>query len=220
MRFGKNWILQFWRQWGASFLIAVLIATSFKSAIADWNDIPTGSMEPTILIGDRIYVNKLAFDLKIPYTTRHLAQWNDPERGEIVVFFSPADNKRLVKRVIGLPGDTVAMRDNRLILNRKAVCYSGMERTSPGRCVTFIENLDGRNHRVRFDPSKPARRNFGPVVIPAGHYFLMGDYRDNSFDSRYFGPVHRDRIVGAASLVVFSRDLRGTRWNRIFRPLK
>ena len=88
-----------WRGWGFSIMIALLIATSFKSAIADWNDIPSGSMEPTILVGDRILVNKLAYDLKVPYTTRHLVRWSDPKRGDIVIFFSPEDGKRLVKRV-------------------------------------------------------------------------------------------------------------------------
>ena len=92
----KQWkkrLLLFYRGWGFSLIIAILIATSFKSAIADWNDIPSGSMKPTILIGDRIFVNKLAYDLKLPYTTWHLAQWADPECGDIVVFSSPNDGK-------------------------------------------------------------------------------------------------------------------------------
>ena len=106
-----------WKGWGCSVLIALLLATSFKSAIADWNVVPTGSMQPSILEGDRIFVNKLAFDLKVPYTTWHIAEWGSPVRGDIVVFYSPVDGQRLVKRVVGLPGDTIAMRNNRLVIN-------------------------------------------------------------------------------------------------------
>jgi signal peptidase I len=87
------------------------------SAIADWNDVPTGSMNPTILAGDRIFVNKLAYDLRISFTTWRLAHWDNPRRGEIVVFFSPVDGTRLVKRVIGVPGDVIAMNGNRLYIN-------------------------------------------------------------------------------------------------------
>ena len=80
------------------FVFVILIVLSFRSSIADWNDVPTGSMKPTILEGDRIFVNKLAYDLKVPFTTWHLAQWGDPRRGEVIVFYSPADGVRLVKR--------------------------------------------------------------------------------------------------------------------------
>src|SRR5580692_12543008 len=88
-------------------LIMLLVLFVLRSAVADWNDVPTGSMKPTIMEGDRVFVNKLAYDLKVPFTTWHLAEWGNPKRGDIVVFFSPKDGMRLVKRVIGLPGDTV-----------------------------------------------------------------------------------------------------------------
>ena len=100
----------FFRGWGLSLIVAVLITTSFKSAIADWNDIPSGSMLPTILIGDRVFVNKLAYDLKIPYTTLQVVKWSEPKRGDIVVFFSPVNGKRLIKRVVGLPGGNKVQR--------------------------------------------------------------------------------------------------------------
>ena len=92
----NNWkkkLKMFVKGWGYSIFVALVIATSFKSAIADWNIVPTGSMKPTILEGDRIFVNKLAYDMKIPYTTFHIAKWSDPQRGEIVVFYSPSDGK-------------------------------------------------------------------------------------------------------------------------------
>ena len=85
--------------------LMVLVLMAVRSAIADWNDVPSGSMNPTIVQGDRVFVNKLAYDLKVPFTTWHIAQWGNPKRGDIIVFFSPVDGTRLVKRVVGLPGD-------------------------------------------------------------------------------------------------------------------
>ena len=93
----------YWREL-KSLVLIVVILTAVRSAIADWNDVPSGSMNPTIVEGDRVFVNKVAYDLKIPFTTWHLAEWSNPKRGDIVVFFSPVDGTRLVKRVIGLPG--------------------------------------------------------------------------------------------------------------------
>src|SRR3954454_19378491 len=90
-----------------AFLTLVLFAA--RSSIADWNDVPSGSMNPTILEGDRIFVNKLAYDLKVPYTTWHVAEWGGPQRGDVVVFYAPTDGTRMVKRVIGLPGDTISL---------------------------------------------------------------------------------------------------------------
>src|SRR5947209_242579 len=100
-----------WRQVRAFVFIFVILA-ALRSAVADWNDVPSGSMIPTILEGDRIFVNKLAYDLKVPFTTVHLATWDNPSRGDIVVFFSPDEGTRLVKRVIALPGDTIELRQN------------------------------------------------------------------------------------------------------------
>src|SRR5271169_6582823 len=105
------------------FLILALVMFSLRSSLADWSDVPTGSMKPTILEGDRVFVNKLAYDLKVPFTTRHIAEWSNPQRGDIVVFFSPRDGQRLVKRVVGLPGDTIELRNNGLVLNGKPVEY-------------------------------------------------------------------------------------------------
>ena len=94
---------RWWQQEIRPLLILALILFSIRSSLADWNDVPSGSMQPTILVGDRIFVNKLAYDLKVPFTTWHLAQWSNPQRGDIVVFYSPQDGTRLVKRVVGLP---------------------------------------------------------------------------------------------------------------------
>jgi signal peptidase I len=120
----KKTLSRWWTEWLRSVLLIVLVITSFRSAVADWNDVPTGSMKPTIFEGDRIVVNKLAYDLKIPFTTVRIVSWAKPSRGEIVVLYSPVDGKRLVKRVVGMPGDTVSMIDDRLIVNDQAVVYA------------------------------------------------------------------------------------------------
>src|SRR5512146_1868347 len=101
---------QYWRTQIRPLLIVALIVFSIRSSLADWNDVPSGSMRPTILEGDRVFVDNLAYDLKFPFTRWHIAEWSDPQRGDIVVFFSPHDGKRLVKRVVGLPGDVVELR--------------------------------------------------------------------------------------------------------------
>jgi len=215
----------YWKGWGCSIFIALIIATSFKSAIADWNIVPTGSMKPTIVEGDRVFVNKLAYDLKIPYTTWRIADWREPQRGEIVVFYSPADNKRLVKRVVGLPGDTIAMLKNILFINGRYLKYEPINDQSNDKASgqsCFMENLTGREHPVMISPYHSPVRSFGPVIVPEGRYFMMGDNRDNSADSRYFGFVDRNRIVGQATAVVASLDINNNyrpRWERFFTKL-
>lgn len=227
----KERLILFWKGWGWSLVVAILIATSFRSAIADWNDVPTGSMIPTIWEGDRIFVNKLAYDLKVPYTTWHLAKWDDPKRGDIVVFFSPADGKRLVKRVVGIPGDEIAMLKNQLIINRKPVQYKPiaeevLEELVPEieekSALFFNEYLTDDTHPVMFSRSRPYAHTFDPITVPEDQYFMMGDNRDNSADSRFFGFVERQRIVGQATRIVLSLDYEHyylPRWDRFFHPL-
>lgn len=227
-----NWMKHlkiFWKGWGYSILVALILVTSFKSAVADWNIVPTGSMKPSILEGDRIFVNKLAYDLKIPYTTLHIAEWGDPQRGDIVVFYSPADGRRLVKRVIGIPGDYIAMRNNQLIINGEKIKYEPinyLKKNDPSLRLdanqySFIENLCGTRHPVMITRQLPSFRSFGPVTIPKDQYFMMGDNRDNSADSRYSGFVDRSRIVGQGTTIVISLDINNRyypRWER-FLPI-
>jgi signal peptidase I len=229
----KTWkrnLLLIWKGWGYSIVIAVIIATSFKSAIADWNVVPTGSMKPTIVEGDRIFINKLAYDLKIPYTTWHIAQWRNPQRGDIVVFYSPKDHKRLVKRVIGLPGDTIAMYNDHLKINGRFLSYGAVDHQQQAvstedalQRICFKENLTGKPHPVMISPYRPALRSFGPTRVPEGKYFMMGDNRDNSADSRFFGFVDRDQVVGRALGIVISLDINhyyNPRWERFFTALQ
>jgi signal peptidase I len=226
----KDRAKKFWRETGP-LLLTVLILTAVRSAIADWNDVPSGSMNPTIVEGDRVFVNKLAYDLKVPFTTRHIAQWSNPKRGDIVVFFSPVDGIRLVKRVIGLPGDSIQLVDDRLFINGVAAIYERLP-NSAGRDVPatrfgprfFVEESVSKSpdHAVTILPRVPAKRSFGPVVVSAGQYFMMGDNRDDSYDSRYWGTVDRNRIVGRATMVMMSLDHKNyflPRWHRFFTDL-
>src|SRR6516164_1968236 len=116
-------IRRWWQRDIRPFLLIALIVCSIRSSLADWNDVPTGSMKPTIIEGDRVFVNKLAYDLKVPFTTWHMAQWSNPRRGDIVVFFSPYDGKRLVKRVVGLPGDRIELIKDQLFVNGRPAKY-------------------------------------------------------------------------------------------------
>jgi len=224
--------MTWWKQLRGIVFIIVLFA-AFRSAIADWNDVPTGSMIPTILEGDRIFVNKLAYDLKIPFTTLHLATWSNPRRGEVIVLFSPADGQRLVKRVIAVPGDTIELRRNMLYLNGTPSTYGPLDQKDISQLDqnhqqghTFASESEPdavRSHAVMGTPSLSALRSFGPFTVPDGKYFVMGDNRDNSFDSRYFGFVDRSQIVGRAVGVVASVDLDhhwSPRWGRFLQPLK
>lgn len=222
--------LRLWKKEIKPLLILALVIFAVRSSLADWNDVPTGSMKPTILEGDRIFVNKLAYDLKVPFTTRHIAQWSNPQRGDIVVLFSPHDETRLVKRVVGLPGDVIELRNDHLFINGAAIDYgplntevsSQLTEQEQRQSQFAAERLPERSHAVMAVPDLPAKRNYGPITVPQGQYFLMGDNRDNSFDSRYFGTVERRRIVGRASAVAFSLDknnFRVPRWNRFFKSL-
>jgi signal peptidase I len=195
------------------FVLMILIVSSLRSALADWNDVPTGSMKPTIQEGDRVVVNKLAYDLKIPFTTFAVLKWDDPKRGDIVVLFSPVDGTRLVKRVVAIPGDKVEMRDNQLFVNGRMAKQSPIAIVSSddyGPAYVAEEDLYGHNHKLMLTPEIPAVRSFGPVEVPAGNYFVLGDNRDNSNDSRFIGYIERRRIVGRAVAVAFSLDRK--RW--------
>jgi signal peptidase I len=207
------------------FMLMLLVVSSLRSALADWNDVPTGSMKPTIEEGDRVVVNKLAYDLKVPFTTIELFKWSDPQRGDIVVLFSPVDGTRLVKRVVAVPGDRIEMRDNQLLVNGQAAMVKAIgpeDDREQGSSLVFEETLVGRTHRVMFTPQMPAVRSFGPLTVPASRYFVMGDNRDNSNDSRFIGLIDRQRIVGKATAVAFSFDRArhfAPRFDRFFKPI-
>jgi signal peptidase I, bacterial type len=219
-----------WKEWMKPLFVVLIITSAFRSAVADWYDVPTGSMKPTIIEGDRIFVNKLAYDLKFPFTSLQLAHWDDPRRGDIVVFYSPYDGKRLVKRVVGLPDDRIELVNNYVYANGKIATHEPLsadiiDQLSPvdrEHSQFAEEKLTDKEHPVMLSPMRPSLRSFGPVRVPQGQYFVMGDNRDNSFDSRWFGFVERGRIVGRALTVVASLNPDRhylPRWHRFLTPL-
>jgi signal peptidase I len=201
-----------------SLVLILAVMLPVRSSIADWCDVPTGSMEPTILVGDRIFVNRLAYGLRVPFTHAWLVRWDSPDRGEVVIFASPTDGTRLVKRIIGLPGDTIELKNNALAINGTPVNYGTLDQDTIDQIDTLrqpalrfaAEQLGAHNHAVMATPAIPAQRAFDPITVPAGCYFVMGDNRDNSRDSRSFGFVPEDTIVGRSSAVVLSVDK--SRW--------
>ena len=193
----------------------------FRSAVADWMYVPSGSMNPTIVEGDRILVDKSAYGLRIPFTTTRLTRGSDPQRGDIAIFSSPEDGTTLVKRIVGLPGDTIEMRDDVLMINGVATDYdsafAAADKDLPGATRRqdhhyLIEKLEGRPHAIMKLPQHLAIRSFGPTTVPEGFYMALGDSRDNSKDSRYIGWVPRESIVGRAFKVAYSLD--AERWYR------
>lgn len=203
------------------FALFIFLMIIFRSALADWNVVPTGSMKPTILEGDRILVNKLAYDLKFPLTHLSIHRFGDPKRGDIVVFDSKPADTRLVKRVIGLPGDVVEMMDNQLAINGIEARYSNVAYAADA--IFAIESYVGMSHRIELSRTGPGRlSSFGPVKVPEAHYLVLGDNRDNSADSRVYGFIPRDEIIGNARTVVLSLNYDHyyvPRADRFFRPL-
>ncbi len=189
----------FKENWG--FMLFVLLLISSRSSIADWYQVPTGSMLPTIEEGDRIFVDKMAYRLDIPFTDIPLLETGSPARGDIVVFMSEAANIRLVKRVIGLPGDNIAMVNNQVVLNGQIIQYEKIN--SP---ALYSENLLGYQHPVQFVDVPNPRDSFKNIVVPKGFYFVMGDNRNNSVDSRYYGFIPKDELLGRATNVMYSLD--------------
>ena len=192
------------------FLMFLLLFGVFRSAVADWSPIPSGSMRPNLLEGDVVLINRMAFDLKIPLTEQSVAHLGEPARGDMVVFLSPHDDTRLIKRVLALPGDLVEMRGDRLFINgqggRYAVLGEARER-SRGLVVDAIrleEQVAGTRQRIQVLPGVAAPRSFEPLRIPAGQYLMLGDNRNDSADSRVIGLVPREKLIGRAERILVS----------------
>ena len=201
---------RFLRQ-NSAFLILLLCFGIFRTAVADWNTVPSGSMRPTILEGDVVLVNRIAYDLKLPLTDISIAKLGEPKRGEVLTFTSPADGVRLIKRLVALPGDAVEMRDEVLFVNGVAAEYGDRKPvTEPleGGGATMglrtTEKIAGKEHAVQFLPERAAARSFGPYIVPPDNYFFLGDGRP---DLRYIGPVPRRLLIGRANHIVVSADI-------------
>ena len=205
-----------WLRANKGFILFLMLFGVFRTAVADWNPIPSASMRPNLVEGDVVFVNRLAYNLKVPLTDIVLHHTGEPERGDIVTFSSPRDGTRLIKRIIALPGDTVAMREEQLVINGQAAQYSALDTVAetivPGqqlqaRRLSEQGSGQAQAHRIQLLPQLPARRNFAAITVPAGHYLMLGDNRDNSADSRYFGFVPRELLIGKAERILVSANI-------------
>jgi signal peptidase I len=210
-------MMRTWLRSNRGFLVFLLCFGLFRTAVADWNPIPSGSMRPNLLEGDVVLVNRLAYDLKLPLTDVVLAHLGEPQRGDIVTFTSPADGVRLIKRIVGLPGDRIEMRDEVLYVNGTAAEYAEPQSLQePAEFGTRAalrlteHSVGAPPRRVQWLDGVPARNSFAPLTVPPGQYLMLGDNRDNSADSRYFGFVPRERLIGQARRVLVSADILGS----------
>jgi signal peptidase I len=181
-------------------------------------------MHPTLLDGDVVLVNRIAYDLKVPLTGISIVRLGEPRRGDVVTFNSPSDGVRLIKRLVGVPGDRVELREDRLFINGVAADYQDPMQYQEPRdyagstlAVKTAESIDGSRREIQFLPEIDARRNFGPVVVPADSYFFLGDNRDDSGDSRYIGFVPRRLLIGRAHHVLVSANFKGNWMPRLER---
>ncbi|OIP87285.1 MAG: signal peptidase I [Syntrophaceae bacterium CG2_30_49_12] len=190
------------REYAEAIVIAILIAFFIRSFVVQAFKIPSGSMKPTLLIGDHILVNRFIYGIKIPYFRKTVLPVGDPKRGDVVVFIYPEDrSKDFIKRVVGIGGDTIEIRNKKIYLNSLP---------------------DNDTHGVYTDDfiipgSIQPRDNFGPVTVPRGSIFVMGDNRDQSYDSRFWGFVYLKDVLGKAFIIYWSwdRENLGIRWNRL-----
>ena len=183
------------REYAEAIAIAIVLALFIRTFVIQAFKIPSGSMKPTLLVGDHILVNKFIYGIKLPFTDKILISLSQPERGDVVVFKFPLDTRKdYIKRVIGLPGDRVELVGKQLLINGRPI-------EDPHASYLVSGN----------------RRMFGPVTVPTGHLFVMGDNRDESSDSRVWGFVPRPYLKGKAFLIYWSWDRRnyGVRWSRL-----
>jgi signal peptidase I len=190
------------REYAEAIIVALILALIIRTFVVQAFKIPSGSMEPTLEIGDHILVNKFLYGIKVPFTSINLFPWEMPQRGDVIVFIYPLEpDKDFIKRVIAVGGDTVRIVNKKLYLN-------GVEVPDPHAVyrgdTTLPEEI-------------PKRDNFGPVTVPKGTLFVLGDNRDRSLDSRFWGFVPLEDVRGKAFIIYWSWDRQDTmvRWNRI-----
>jgi signal peptidase I len=195
------------REYAEAIIIAILIALFIRTFVVQAFKIPSGSMKPTLLVGDHLLVNKFVYGVKIPFLRKTLIPVNNPERGDIVVFIYPVDrSKDFIKRVVGVAGDTLAIKNKRIYINGSP--------SNDGHGV--------HTDSLIFPGSLQPRDNFGPVTVPPGHIFVMGDNRDESYDSRFWGFVDLRDVLGKAFIIYWSWDRENSdvRWKRMGRILR
>jgi len=199
------------------FAVFLLLIFAAKSSLANWNYVPSGSMQPNLLIGDLIWVNHTAYDLRVPFSQKRLAWFEQPKRGDIVVARSPDDNVRIVKRLVAIPGDRIEVFGDLIRVNGKAEYSSSPSLSIPGESAHHrVGNEIVLGHQ-RTILLRQGHRAMQTQLIELGsdEYFVMGDHRDNSLDSRSYGPLAREQILGRATHIVGSLDY-GHSWRPRF----
>ena len=224
-RRGLAWLFD----WAKSFTMTVLVIVVVRTFLIDIFRIPSSSMEGTLLVGDILFVNKLAYGAEVPLTDKRLPPTHVPQRGEVIVFKWPLDHaKPFVKRLVGLPGDTLAMRAGQLEING-VTQHEQFTRRIPGSAEPMAMEFDWLRRALvpeaHASPgAHPTRNTWGPIVVPAHNFFVLGDNRDNSSDSRYWGFVSDSLLLGQPLLVYYSvvpdsvapgSWLARVRWHRI-----
>lgn len=201
----KKNLIRLWKE-NKSLFVFICLMLVFRSAVADWSDVPTGSMKPTIVEGDRIFINKMAYDIRLPFTHFSLFKLSDPQTNDIIIFDSVASDKRLVKRVIGIPGDNISMKNNKLMINGQVIDYQKKSAKNDliNNQYDKTETINSQPHVIRINNIVSPLANFSEVIVPKGHYLVLGDNRDNSADSRVIGFIPRSEIVGRSNKVAFS----------------
>ncbi|MBI5207544.1 MAG: signal peptidase I [Candidatus Firestonebacteria bacterium] len=211
-----------------SIIFALIIALVLRSSVVEANYIFSGSMTPTLLAGDYILVYKTAYNIRIPFSDISIFHIGNPERGDIVTFVYPHDKSKIfVKRVVGLPGDVVEIRNQKLLINNEQIHYERMPNFD-SIYLSFNEHLGEHIHTIIERNERSLYGEYGPIVVPEGNYFVLGDNRDNSADSRFWGFVPYKNVLGKALVTYFSNSetlssfppaiinwIRGIRWKRI-----
>ena len=231
------------RQYAESIGLALGVALLLRAFVVEAFQIPTGSMIPTLEVGDHIFVSKFSYAIGLPFTNFKLAELGKPKRGDIVVFKYPPDQSMdFIKRVVGLPGETIELRHNELFIDGRPMPRELLPQSCSSKdgdaevdeiirpCEVWTEHLDGKPHLTHQFSNRTDASDFPPRKIPPGHYFAMGDNRDNSRDSRVWGYVPYELIKGRALIVWWSRDpsrgglspagisdwFKSIRWSRFF----
>ncbi|MFH1313175.1 MAG: signal peptidase I [Candidatus Eisenbacteria bacterium] len=188
------------REWIKSIIIALILALATRATVVQAFRIPTSSMEETLLVGDFLLVNKFIYGSKIPFTNFRLPKLRQPKTGDIIVFKHPSEGKDFIKRCIGMPGDKVELRNDVVYVNDSPL----------DEPYKILHGYGG------------SMSNFGPVTVPEGHLFMMGDNRHNSYDSRSWGPLDQTYVKGKAMVIYFSwnKDSHFPRWTRFGKILR
>jgi signal peptidase I len=202
-------------EYSRSFFPVLLFVLVIRSFVFEPFRIPSGSMMPTLLQGDFIFVKKYAYGLRLPVTEAKILNTGEPDRGDVIVFRLPSDPSiNYIKRVIGLPGDRVKYERHRLTINGELVDLK-QHPAATNIDPRFVESLDEREHEIRIGDASNLLRD-GVYDVPDGHYFVMGDNRDNSRDSRFIGAIPEANLVGEAVRIWMHMDgLKWPRWERI-----